>query len=1658
MSKKKNFISKSIISIVLLLCMVAGFIPNVFAAQSNEYVDPAEIWLSSNNRTNELDVNATITNETQYCVVCNKNTAVITYRVPEYTKTGETALNRSIRFSDGTMLDGRGKGNLDDGTPGVDAYYTGYHWCKSVCQTCGTINSVDGSDSYAFNNNVYILYSCDHNFYLEFDSSTYEPYSKDSHLTTLKRGEYCKFCKGTFARATQGLEEHNFTEHIDAQIGNNRFYIAETCDTCGYETSEYVTAKSVVASYYGVEDGEAHTLTINDLSDKGVKTSIRYGASADSCTKTSAPNYTQAGYYTVFYEIDYSYAGEVMTENGVSYVHLVADNEEENKNGTVIILPQAHEHEFHYLETVKPSCEEFGYERFQCGGCGQLEKRNYMPAMGHSYDEIVIREATCKEGGLVLTICSDCGDFYQTTTLVGEHKYNYVKHNATCQSMGYTEHTCKECGDNYITNLTLIVSHAYERVTKEPTCTERGYTTSTCTMCGLNNVSDYTEPSGHEWDEGQTVTASTCEGEGVTMFDCNNCSEKMIKATSPNGHTPGEKATCSAPQLCRDCGSVLESATGHSYAAEVTEPTCTAMGYTTYTCDSCGDSYIGDYTDRAEHEYSKAVTEPTCTAHGFTTYSCTSCEDEYVSDYVSAMPHAYEANVTAPTCTGLGYTTYFCECGETYKADYTTPIGHTASEWIVDVPATIEGAGSKRIACTVCGETMQTAEIARLLDTDRTDEDGNVTVGNYSIILTDKDGIPVFDSEISIDVNDNVTIRLPGGRLLDFADQTTITAFLSETQEPATDLRIFIYDASNNAATGQTNENGQLKVPNDKSSTGDENGTIGTENGEGKETYVVSVTDKTNLVIPDCEVYIGESNNVVVDLPDGIKPTKENPVIVTITDQDGNAQAGVTVIALGDADFIEKGETDIYGKITLPIASDGYTDEDGKVNVDELNVIVNDERGEIPGAYVQHNEDGSITVTLPDEKIISYANRITVTVLDSVGTAVKNKSVTVKDIAEESYTALTDENGKMVVPPVNTDRTDSEGKAAVNGYNVLLTDESKPIENAYIEMVDGKINVTLPEGTDIDVDNRITATIADGENRPVKDMRVTFKDSTEKSETNLTDENGKATVPPVNTDYTDVNGYSEVDGYIVTVTNETGKIEKAFVAHNAEVKNEDATVKTEENITVLLPEGTVFDYKNRITVTVQSKVDKMVIKGMHVIITEAPVKEEDEIEAPASKSLNGITDANGKAVFPPLSEDVTDNEGNSGVEETKPDTDEKTEYKVLVNDTQGLIGDALVKIEDGKVMVTLPEGKTLSTSNQTTVTVTDNKDKAVKGVSVTIKDKITSKAGKTNTSGKVTLPVKSSGGGSSYSGGGGGGGGSFLSTSVQVVDKNGKTISVTRSITTTDASLTLPADANLLEDDNYYTITVTYGGKAKADYPVVLKDKKGNEVKGTTDDSGVIILPGKEHKAYIYGYNDGTFKADDAMTRSEAAAIFARLIAEEKDETVTGKATFSDVDAKNWAYHYIGYLEKYDIIKGYADGTFGPDAPVTRAEFVTMAVRYYALFNDVKKGDYTVNYKDLAKSYWAYADIAYAKHIGWLNGYADGTFKGDNHITRAEVVTVTNHATGRTPDEDYINKNVSTLNKFTDFKNNSHWGYYDIMEAANTHRGVLNKDAENWVK
>ena len=131
---------RSLLAAFLAVVMLFSLMPSAFAAQQNSYHDPAEHWQEANSRTNELDANAVITHETFSCKVCKQQTSFLAYRTPEYTRDGETAMNRDVKYSDGTTIDGEGKGNVNDGTPGQDAYYTGYHWTKAVCETCGRIS------------------------------------------------------------------------------------------------------------------------------------------------------------------------------------------------------------------------------------------------------------------------------------------------------------------------------------------------------------------------------------------------------------------------------------------------------------------------------------------------------------------------------------------------------------------------------------------------------------------------------------------------------------------------------------------------------------------------------------------------------------------------------------------------------------------------------------------------------------------------------------------------------------------------------------------------------------------------------------------------------------------------------------------------------------------------------------------------------------------------------------------------------------------------------------------------------------------------------------------------------------------------------------------------------------------------------------------------------------------------------------------------------------------------------------------------------------------------------------------------------------------------------------------------------------------------------
>ena len=228
--------------------------------EQNSYHDPAEHWQEANNRTNELDSNATITHETFTCGECGKQTSFLAFRTPEYTRDSQTALSRNVKYSDGTMVDGEGQGSILDGVPGQDAYYTGYHWTKAVYETCGGINTNMAKTDYGYLKNVYWLYDCANNFFEALpDSETIEQVDSEYHRVTTTSGEYCGFCYGTYKESSSSLERHHMESSIRPELAHDRFVEMATCADCGYAETAYTAAKAVIADYFGVVDGQPHT-------------------------------------------------------------------------------------------------------------------------------------------------------------------------------------------------------------------------------------------------------------------------------------------------------------------------------------------------------------------------------------------------------------------------------------------------------------------------------------------------------------------------------------------------------------------------------------------------------------------------------------------------------------------------------------------------------------------------------------------------------------------------------------------------------------------------------------------------------------------------------------------------------------------------------------------------------------------------------------------------------------------------------------------------------------------------------------------------------------------------------------------------------------------------------------------------------------------------------------------------------------------------------------------------------------------------------------------------------------------------------------------------------------------------------------------------------
>ena len=207
----------------------------------------------------------------------------------------------------------------------------------------------------------------------------------------------------------------------------------------------------------------------------------------------------------------------------------------------------------------------------------------------------------------------------------------------------------------------------------------------------------------------------------------------------------------------------------------------------------------------------------------------------------------------------------------------------------------------------------------------------------------------------------------------------------------------------------------------------------------------------------------------------------------------------------------------------------------------------------------------------------------------------------------------------------------------------------------------------------------------------------------------------------------------------------------------------------------------------------------------------------------------------------------------------------------------------------------------------------------------------------------------------------------------------------------------------------------------------------------------------KDHYSYLIGYSDGTVRPNGRITRAEVATIFFRLLTDDaRQRNWSSENNFSDVSADKWYNNAVSTLCHMGVLGGYSDGTFRPNAPITRAEFAKIAVSFaqangsavYSYFTDVKTTDWFAPY------------VTTAKDSGLIEGYSDGSFKPENRITRAEACAIVNRVLGRKPSKSHMK--ISGRIDWPDCTT-ADWFYEAIMEATNSHTYQMGKRVETWI-
>ena len=859
------------------------------------------------------------------------------------------------------------------------------------------------------------------------------------------------------------------------------------------------------------------------------------------------------------------------------------------------------------------------------------------------------------------------------------------------------------------------------------------------------------------------------------------------------------------------------------------------------------------------------------------------------------------------------------------------------------------------------------------------------------------------------------------------------------------------------------------------------------------ETATVTLTNTYNKLVPGLDVTktLDKVNGEVYTEDSMVKVDDELTYTITVKNTGDTTLSNIAV-----TDTIANGS----GTVTLTTESEDVTIDGATATIEELaagadvtitatyKVVEADAGKTITNTAVAKASDG--TEDEPDNPPAVEVENPDWTVTKTVDNATPNVGDTITYTIHVTNTGNTTLNGLTVTDTMDGDRTvtwvtplppnvtddDGDGILTVSGlapnkdvvitatYKVVATDAGATFKNT-VTVSDGTTSETPDEPPEVTVSNpnvsinKTVSGMSGADNRAVEGDALTYTISVKNSGNTKLDvavsddmwtagkvnsavldgitidvSSGSYTIPGLDV------GESKSITYTYTVTAEdvtNGTINNAATADI----NDDGTPDAKHEITTPTGEPSLIVDKTAseetvqvgapITYTIEVKNDGYSVMN-NVVVRDTLWTEDTELTATGDVTGTYQVDEDG---------------GKYYISEMKPGQTLTITYTYTPTEAGTLTNKVEVTADN------LPDGE--KPSDEVTVEVTPEPVS-----SLTVNKSLAQVNGSDYTGGKVSVGDK-------------------LTYTIQVTNTGNTTLSrvtVEDSLWNYGDAIQVDGELAYVADGGTYTIkrdiapsetvTITYtyivlrsdAGDTLTNTATVTTPDGGTTGEDTTETPVKPVTPirppvdpdkpelnTEDHYAYIVGYPDGNVKPEGNITRAEVATIFFRLLTDEsRNEFWSQTNNYSDVSEDAWYNNAVSTLSNAGIIDGYEDGTFKPDGNITRAEFATIAVRFFEATYD--GGDL---FSDIA-GHWAQDYIHEAANAGIVDGYPDGTFRPQQYITRAEAMTMVNRTIDRHPDADHLLDDMITWPDNPE----TAWYYEQVQEATNSHEYTMNTDDE----